>query len=125
MYDLLSGHWVEAMVISVMDKNVQLIVMISFLTIFKFVNLEKRLCLPVFFGRRLEKTIAPRHAYLVHYGVHPHGRKLLETGRFEEFLDACDDSSARFAHLCNQWSSKNVGPFSAQHAAYCRDCRGF
>ncbi len=67
---------------------------------------------PVFFGRRLEKTIAPRHAYMVHYGVHPHGRNLLKTGRFEEFLDACDDSSATFAHLCNQWSRKNVGPFS-------------
>jgi hypothetical protein len=70
---------------------------------------------PIFFGKRLEKTIGPRHAYLVHYGL-PHGKKLLENdGRlFQEFLDACDTPPQIFARLCNEWSlhSQGVGPFS-------------
>lgn len=76
-------------------------------------DLGKKAVPPVFFGRRLEKTIAPGHAYLVHYGVFPHGKQLLETGRFGEFMDACDNPS-KFAHLSNQWSLsvKSVGPFA-------------
>jgi len=64
---------------------------------------------------RLEKTIGPRHAYLVHYGL-PQGKQLLQNDghRFQEFLDACDTPASVFAHLCNEWSrhSKGVGPFS-------------
>lgn len=78
----------------------------------KVSELGKTAVPPVFFGRRLEKSIVPRHAYLVHYGVAPHGKQLL-SGNFEEFLEACDNPS-KFAHLCNQWSlaGKGVSPFS-------------
>lgn len=72
---------------------------------------------PLFFGKRLEKTIGPRHAYLVHYGL-PHGKTLLEdNGRlFQEFLDSCDKPASVFAHLCNCWSlaTRDGGPFTAK-----------
>jgi ankyrin repeat protein len=74
----------------------------------KVSDLAKTAVPPVFFGRRLEKTIAPRHGYLVYYGL-PHGQGLLENnGRlFGEFLEACDTPASNFAHLCNRWSIKN------------------
>lgn len=70
---------------------------------------------PIFFGKRLEKTVVPRKAYLVHYGL-PHGKDLLNDNLFQEFLDACDTPASVFAHLCNRWSlaSKAApGPFAA------------
>ena len=71
----------------------------------KVSDLAKRAVPPLFFGRRLEKTIGPRHAYLLYYGL-PHGKELLENNGhlFAEFLEACDTPASNFANLCNRWS---------------------
>jgi len=67
---------------------------------------------PQFFGSRLEKVIAPRHAFLMHLGL-PHGPVLLENNAqlFQEFLLACRKSKL-FAALCNDWKQK----FGTQYA---------
>jgi len=64
-----------------------------------------------FFGARLERTIAPRHAFLVHVGL-PSGKLLWETsssdGRggitflIEEFL-LMHRKTKQFAAMCNKW----------------------
>jgi ankyrin repeat protein len=70
---------------------------------------------PQYFGLRLEKTVAPRHAFLVYTDL-PHGNILLEehsgaapkndnnkpVNRFTEFLLSCRQTK-RFCALCNQW----------------------
>ena len=61
---------------------------------------------PQYFGARLERTIAPRHAFLVHHGL-PHGKQLLfpsETGQtmLEDFLWSCRRTK-QFCALCNAW----------------------
>ena len=63
---------------------------------------------PHFFGARLEATVAPRHAFLVHQGL-VHGQGLLQpslnnnaTLLLDEFLVACRDAK-RFAALCQSW----------------------
>lgn len=61
---------------------------------------------PQIFGARLERTIAPRHAFLVFKGLVPYfGESLLKTdGKlFREFLYA--RSSKQFAELCNRWAA--------------------
>lgn len=57
---------------------------------------------PQYFGTRLERTIAPRHAFLMAMNL-PHGSALLENNCFllSKFLSA--RSSKQFANLCNQW----------------------
>jgi hypothetical protein len=75
-----------------------------------------------YFGARLEKTIAPRHAFLVYNNL-PNGLSLLQreeeeltrdnststrydnqrtTTRLQEFLLSCRKTK-RFSALCNQW----------------------
>jgi ankyrin repeat protein len=70
---------------------------------------------PQYFGARLERTLAPRHAFLVFAGL-PHGRVLFDetitTGpdnttsdtatRWHYFLVACR-TTKRFAALCQSW----------------------
>ena len=61
---------------------------------------------PQYFGARLERIIAPRHAFLMHHGL-PHGQALFleepSTGsRWTEFLASCR-TTKRFCALCNQW----------------------
>lgn len=60
---------------------------------------------PQYFGARLERTIAPRHAFLVYKGL-PHGRELIEDpSKWEAFLISCR-TSKRFCALCNQWAKE-------------------
>jgi ankyrin repeat protein len=58
---------------------------------------------PHYFGARLEKIMAPRHAFLVHVGL-PHGRALFEndSSKWHEFLSASRKTKL-FCTLCNQW----------------------
>ena len=67
---------------------------------------------PQYFGARLEKVIAPRHAFLMSKGL-PHGKVLLENDAelFKEFLIACRRSKS-FCALCNQWKAKYGGSSS-------------
>lgn len=63
-----------------------------------------------FFGARFERTIAPRHAFLVHVNL-PSGRMLWDTDMnggkslFEEFL-VMHRKPKQFAAMCNSWRSK-------------------
>ena len=61
---------------------------------------------PPFFGARLEKTVAPRHAFLQHINL-PHGTMLLEdSGKlFQEFLKS-SRRTKQFCAMCNTWMSK-------------------
>jgi ankyrin repeat protein len=59
---------------------------------------------PQYFGARLERIIAPRHAFLMHHGL-PHGTALFDessSNRWTEFLVSCR-TTKRFCALCNQW----------------------
>ena len=58
---------------------------------------------PPFFGARLEKTVAPRHAFLQHVKL-PHGSRLLEdNGKLcQEFL-VSSRRTKQFCALCNSW----------------------
>mmetsp|Transcript_51231 Transcript_51231/g.52194 ORF Transcript_51231/g.52194 Transcript_51231/m.52194 type:complete len:628 (-) Transcript_51231:210-2093(-) len=64
---------------------------------------------PQYFGARLEKTIAPRHAFLVYNNL-PHGLSLLRREeekdnisiRLHDFLLSCRKTK-QFCALCNQW----------------------
>lgn len=64
---------------------------------------------PPFFGARLEKTVAPRHAFLQHVKL-PHGSKLLEdNGKlFQEFL-VSSRRTKTFCALCNSWRRREYG----------------
>ena len=67
-------------------------------------NLGKKIP-PQFFGARLERTIAPRHAFLMINKL-PHGIELLRNDceLLKEFMNA--RSSKQFASLCNQWRER-------------------
>ena len=62
---------------------------------------------PQYFGSRLERTIAPRHAYLIHVSL-PHGLLLFQwkntqgQSLFIDFLQACRQDKA-FIQLCKEW----------------------
>ena len=57
---------------------------------------------PQYFGARLERTIAPRHAFLMYHQL-PHGRELMENPQqWKDFLLSCR-TVKRFCALCNQW----------------------
>eukprot|EP00547_Thalassionema_nitzschioides_P015070 CAMPEP_0194239594 /NCGR_PEP_ID=MMETSP0158-20130606/6002_1 /TAXON_ID=33649 /ORGANISM="Thalassionema nitzschioides, Strain L26-B" /LENGTH=470 /DNA_ID=CAMNT_0038974097 /DNA_START=25 /DNA_END=1433 /DNA_ORIENTATION=+ len=75
---------------------------------------------PQYFGARLEKTIAPRHAFLVHHQL-PHGSHLFTTTTnnsnqtmWQEFFIACRNPR-NFASLCQRWSSDNTTIFSSKY----------
>lgn len=61
---------------------------------------------PQYFGSRLERVIAPRHAFLMYLGL-PHGRVLLENNAalFRDFLISCRRTKS-FCALCNQWKKE-------------------
>jgi ankyrin repeat protein len=64
---------------------------------------------PQYFGARLERVIAPRHAFLVHHNL-PHGKALLEEpGRWTDFISSCR-ATKRFCALCNQWRDPTRQP---------------
>jgi ankyrin repeat protein len=60
---------------------------------------------PQYYGARLERTIAPRHAFLVYKGL-PHGMELLQhkstSTMLEDFLISCRRTK-QFCSLCNCW----------------------
>jgi FOG: Ankyrin repeat len=58
---------------------------------------------PQYYGSRMEKVIAPRHAFLTYLGL-PHGKVLLENNAelFRDFLVSCRRTKS-FCALCNQW----------------------
>lgn len=58
---------------------------------------------PPYFGARLERTIAPRHAFLVYKSL-PHGKQLFvkDHHRWRDFLLACRKTK-HFAALCQTW----------------------
>jgi hypothetical protein len=59
---------------------------------------------PQYFGSRLERIVAPRHAFLVHHGIHPQGCDLvLNEDKWRDFLLACRKPK-QFCALCNQWN---------------------
>ena len=62
---------------------------------------------PQYFGARLERTIAPRHAFLMYKNL-PHGRQLAidDPQKLQDFLLACR-TTKRFCALCNQWMRNN------------------
>lgn len=57
--------------------------------------------LPQLYGARLEKVLAPRHAFLVYLGL-PCGRTLLDNQLLLAEFSAAR-SSRQFADLCNNW----------------------
>ena len=78
---------------------------------------------PQYYGSRLERIIAPRHAFLVHMKL-PHGKDLLQDAshrgatmfgntssssntislsRWQDFLKSCRNTK-QFAALCNRWA---------------------
>jgi ankyrin repeat protein len=71
---------------------------------------------PQYFGARLERILAPRHAFLVYTGL-PHGRALFETSSTEgtnttlwyDFLLSCRKTK-RFAVLCQSWQRAQGRP---------------
>ncbi|KAG7359247.1 ankyrin repeat domain protein [Nitzschia inconspicua] len=59
---------------------------------------------PQYFGSRLEKIVAPRHAFLVYMDL-PHGRELFDdeaSTKWKEFVIASRKTKP-FCALCNQW----------------------
>lgn len=58
---------------------------------------------PQYFGSRIEKVLAPRHAFLMYMGL-PHGPALLENDAslFQDFLISCRRTTT-FCALCNKW----------------------
>jgi hypothetical protein len=66
-------------------------------------EIAKKIIPPSFFKCNLDRSLGPRHAYLVHAGL-PSGRALLkDEGRLlKELLDA--SSLTDFAELCNRWA---------------------
>mmetsp|Transcript_20427 Transcript_20427/g.30698 ORF Transcript_20427/g.30698 Transcript_20427/m.30698 type:complete len:495 (-) Transcript_20427:160-1644(-) len=92
-------------------------------TMFQKQDLQKHirsLIPPQYFGARLEKTVAPRHAFLVHHNL-PHGSYLFSTRTtngsnetmWQEFLMACRNPR-NFASLCERWSSDSTLTFSSK-----------
>jgi hypothetical protein len=80
---------------------------------------ETRRLVPVsFFAQRLEKMLAPRHAYLQFFKLPYTANDLiyfLHGQRFQQFLnDGCNASSptsaADFATLCTKWASRHLPP---------------
>lgn len=57
---------------------------------------------PQYFGARLERILAPRHAFLVHKGLYSGRELILSPTRWRDFLIACRKPKL-FCALCNQW----------------------
>ena len=65
----------------------------------------RRMVPPSFFKCQLDRSVGPRHAYLMHNHL-PHGRQLLEDhGKlFLEFLNRSSKTDD-FVAMCNEWSN--------------------
>jgi ankyrin repeat protein len=61
---------------------------------------------PQYFGARLERTVAPRHAFLVYKGLLPHRAFIDNPNMWQDFLTSCR-TTKRFCALCNQWREKD------------------
>ncbi|CAB9502929.1 Ankyrin Repeat [Seminavis robusta] len=69
---------------------------------------------PQYYGARLERIVAPRHAFLVYANLY-HGKELLleeeddehasSSNRWQLFLTSCRNTK-QFAALCNQWAKE-------------------
>ena len=78
---------------------------------------------PQFFGARLERILAPRHAFLVYANLQPYGKDLLHNNNnnnnttllFHDFLLACRQPK-RFAALCTSWRQRQLQQ-QQQHGA--------
>jgi ankyrin repeat protein len=57
---------------------------------------------PQYFGARLERILAPRHAFLVSKGLYNGRDVILNPTRWRDFLIACRKPKL-FCALCNQW----------------------
>ncbi|KAG7355211.1 ankyrin repeat domain protein [Nitzschia inconspicua] len=71
---------------------------------------------PQYFGSRLEKIVAPRHAFLVHMNL-PHGPELFDdeaSTKWKEFVIASRKTKP-FCALCNQWLKQQQ-----QQQQYCQ-----
>lgn len=76
-------------------------------------NISEAAIPPQYFGARLERTVAPRHAFLVYQGL-PNGRALLDNpSKWQEFLVSCR-TTKRFCALCNQWREKDSAPITSK-----------
>jgi ankyrin repeat protein len=84
----------------------------KFLFLTKTMNVKELHSIPPhYYGARLERILAPRHAFLVFKGL-PHGAELMERrGGLSEFLVACR-SPKTFCAYCNQLAGKNIQPVS-------------
>jgi len=87
---------------------------------------------PQYFGARLEKTIAPRHAFLIYNNL-PHGLSLLRREkerdnssiRLHDFLSSCRKTK-QFCALCNQWRKEQklgMGANSSHHTGIQRNIK--
>jgi hypothetical protein len=70
-----------------------------------------------YFGARLERIIAPRHAFLVYHNL-PHGRQLFQETVYgkilwHDFLVSCRRTK-QFCTLCNSWRQLDQPRVSAQ-----------
>lgn len=80
-------------------------------------NVGKQAVPASFFNLRLEKALAPWHAYLSWQEGLPSGSSLLEEEgrRLHEFLDVCASSKlANFVDLCNKWDNNTGKQHTAQ-----------
>ena len=75
---------------------------------------------PQYYGMRLERILAPRHAFLVHHNL-PHGLQLFEReGLFAQFLQ--NTNIKHFTAMCNAWqpqtrfTSEQIQDFDASFA---------
>jgi ankyrin repeat protein len=75
-------------------------------------NISKFAIPPQYFGARLERTIAPRHAFLVYKNL-PHGRQLMDSTKWQDFL-LSSRKTKRFCALCNQWKAPSDPPITAK-----------
>lgn len=74
---------------------------------------------PQYFGARLERTIAPRHAFLIYQGL-PHGMELLQQSQslsnrtmLEDFL-VSSRRAKQFCALCNSWKRQDQPRITAK-----------
>ena len=72
---------------------------------------------PQYFGARLERILAPRHAFLMHYNL-THGLELVsDANKWQAFLLAARKAK-RFAALCQSWQSSKHSITSKQVEAF-------
>lgn len=76
---------------------------------------------PQFYGARLERTVAPMHAFLIHAEL-PHGQDLLQDDAklMKEFLISCRHTKS-FCAMCNTWRRRYGHTYrDKDYAALCK-----